>query len=208
MTDPRDLIAASGGAPMPLARPMPTEIRSDGGLNVKLLQAPYWAAPGGHPLIAEWICALPLMELVDLRQFLVRPDPETGIQPEAAIDKAMKAYGIGGYLGTFVSAGPNFSEVRFIFGFAPNTSQWGADRAYINGKIFQLLQQDEGSEHFQASKNLRYLREIWNKAPVRSDGNLMMLSQVDLVGQLSDPKISPFSADFFEREGQKRGASL
>lgn len=206
MKDPRDLIAASG-APMPLARPMPTEIRSDGGLNIKLLQAPYWAAPAGHPLIAEWVCALPLLDLVELRRFLVRPDPETGIQPEAAIDAAMKAYGIGSYVGTFVTAGPNFSEVRFMFGFAPKTTKWGGDRASINSMMFDLLQAKK-DDHAQASRDLRRLRDIWNSAPVRSDGTLMMLSQIDLVGQLSDPELSPFSADFFDREGQKKGAPL
>jgi hypothetical protein len=192
---------------MPLARPMPTEVRSDGGLNVKLLQAPHWAAPGGHPLIATWVCALPLMELVELRRFLVRPDPETGIQPEAAIDAAMKALGIGSYVGTFVSAGPNLSEVRFMFGFAPKTTKWGGDQASINLMMFDLLQ-DKNNRHPQASRDLRRLRNIWNGAPVRSDGTLMMLSQIDLVGQLSDPRLSPYSADFLEREGRKRGASL
>ena len=51
MIDPRDLLRARG-APAPLARPMPTEIRSDGGLGFQLLQAPYWSGSARAPGIA------------------------------------------------------------------------------------------------------------------------------------------------------------
>ncbi len=196
MTNPRDLIR-SRGAPVPLARPMPTEIRSDGGLMIRLLQAPYWAGPGSNPVLAEWIWHLPLQELLDLRNFLVTPDPETGIQPEAAIDAALKDQGIGSYIGTFVTQGSNFNQVRVMFGHAPKliTNTYApkpaTDPGSFNLLIYKLLQDHET----QASRNLRHLRRLWSESATRTESRLIMLSQVDLAGELNDPRHSPFSAD-------------
>jgi hypothetical protein len=190
VTDPRELLQLHG-APTPLARPMPTEIRSDGGLDLQLLQAPYWAGPDGNPVIAEWRCSPSLKQLLDLRTFLVRPDPTTGIQPEAAIDAALKAVGIGAYLGTFIAAGPNFNEVRMLFAFRPD--QLVTENA-LNRRLFDLIRNASGM-HLQAATDLQYLRDLWNACPVRSDTRLMMLSQADLLGTLTNPEKSPFSAN-------------
>lgn len=196
MTNPRDLIRARG-APAPLARPMPTEIRSDGGLMISLLQAPYWAGPGNTPVLAEWIWHLSLRDLLDLRNYLVTPDPETGIQPEAAIDAALKGHGIGSYIGAFVTQGSNFNQVRILFGYAPKsmTNAYAAKKATDPGSFNRLiyaLLQDEDS---QASRNLRHLRRLWSESATRSESRLIMLSQVDLMSELSDPEHSPFTAD-------------
>jgi hypothetical protein len=178
------------GAPTPLARPMPTEIRSDGGLDLQLLQAPYWAGPDGTPVIAEWRCSPSLKELVHLRTFLVMPDSETGIQPEAAIDAALKDLNIGAYLGTFVATGPNFNDVRMLFAIRPNQL---ITESALNRRIYHLMRDTTG-KHRQAARDLRRLRRFWNESPVRSDGRLMMLSQLDLLGTLTDPEKSPFNA--------------
>ena len=196
MTNPRDLIRARG-APMPLARPMPTEIRSDGGLMISLLQAPYWAGPGTNPVLAEWTWHLPLQALLDLRNFLVTPDPETGIQPEAAIDAALKGHGVGSYLGTFVTQGSNLSQVRVLFGHAPKSMtnayapKAATDPGSFNRLIYALLQDRDS----QGSRNLRYLRKLWSESATRNEVRLIMLSQVDLAGELNDPENSPFTAD-------------
>ena len=200
MTDPRDLLGRHG-APTPLARPMPTEIRSDGGLRMELLQAPVWAGPEGNPVIAEWRFAVSLDQLLELRTFLVKPDPETGIQPEAAIDAALRATGIGAYLGTFAAEGPNLSDVRILFAFRPREL---ITEAELNRKLFALLG-DVGGRYPQASRDLRYLRTMFNASPVRSDVRLLMLSQVDLLGTLTDPGRSPFSADLLTRDHRTGG---
>ncbi len=190
MTDPRDLLRARG-APAPLARPMPTEIRSDGGLGFKLLQAPYWSGPDSAPVIAEWTCALSLWKMIELRDFLVKPDPKTGIQPEAAIDALLRATGIGHFMGTFIAAGPTFNQVRFMFAFAP---KYITDPRSLNRAIFNMLKDGRGPDANQGARDLLHLRGIWAEAATRTDDVLMMLSQIDLVGQLHDPDQSPFSA--------------
>lgn len=189
MTDPRDLIKA-GNLPMPLARPMPTEIRSDGGLHLQLLQAPYWAGPDGNPVIAEWMCSLPLQDLLDLRTYLVKPDVNTGIQPEAAINASLQALGVGGYIGTFITAGSVTGVVRFMFGYRP---KFLIEPAALNQLLFGLLTTPDPA-HEQASTALHHLRDIWSNSPVRSDQHLMMLSQIDPVGVLGNADTSPFSA--------------
>ncbi len=176
---------------MPLARPVPTEIRTDAGLAMQLLQAPHWAAPDGNPVIAEWRCSLSLQQVLELRTFLVRPDPTTGIQPEAAIDAAMKELKIGAYLGTFVTEGPDFNDVRMLFAFRPD--QLITEQA-LNRRLYDLLRNSSG-RCAQASRDLRYLRELWNTSPVRTDTRLMMLSQTDLLANLRDPEQSPFNAN-------------
>ncbi len=196
MTNPRDLIR-SRGAPVPLARPIPTEVRTDGGLMINLLHAPYWRGRGSHPVLAEWVWHLSLNDLLALRTFLVTPDPETGIQPEAAIDAALKDHGIGSYLGTFVTHGSNFNQVRVLFGHAPKSmtnayaDKPATDPASFNRLIYDLLQKTDT----QASRNLRYLRRLWSESPTRTETRLIMLSQVDLASELSDPENSPFTAD-------------
>jgi hypothetical protein len=190
VTDPRELLQLHG-APTPLARPMPTEVRTDGGLVMQLLQAPYWAGPDGNPVIAEWRCALTLQQVLALRTFLVRPDPATGMQPEAAIDVAMKDFGIGAYLGTFVTEGPNFNDVRMLFAYRPNEM---ITEAALNQLLFDLLR-NVRSNHLQAATALRYLRDLWNTSPVRTDTKLMMLSQVDVLGSLRNPQQSPYTAN-------------
>ncbi len=190
MTDPRDLLQSTA-APAPFARPMPTEVRTEAGLQIKVLQSPSWAGPNVNPVIAEMACSLSLSAIVKLREYLVTPDAQTGMLPEAAIDAALKAHGIGSYLGTFVAAGPNFHRVRFVFGYTPKSLTSHED---LNTALYDLLQ-DKNASNPQGAAALRYIRGIWSQAEVRTDEWLMMLSQIDLMGELSNPARSPFVAD-------------
>lgn len=191
MMDPRDLLRTHG-APTPLARPMPTEIRSDGGLQVNNLIPPYWAGSDGNPVIAQWRYSLPVDQVLSLRRFLVEPDPATGIQQEAAINQALIERNIGNYLGTFVNQGPNFAEISTMITFRSNET---VTEQIINQRLYDLISNPVGPVQQQAAKALKHLRTIWGSTPVRNDARLMMLSQVDLLGGLADPAVSPFSAN-------------
>ena len=91
MIEPRDLLRGRV-APAPLAIEMPTEIRTDGGLMLQILQAPAWAGMDGAAVFAEWSCGLQHDKLAKLRDFLAEPSTTTGLQPEAAIDQALRNF--------------------------------------------------------------------------------------------------------------------
>jgi hypothetical protein len=204
VTDPAELLRRHG-APAPMAVPMPTEIRSDGGLFFQLLQPPRWTWPGGTAVIAEWRCDLPLTQIVELRTFLARPDPESGVQPEAAINAALEALGVGAYLGTFVNEGPIMQAVCMMFAFRPRTLM---TEEGLNRTLYRLLT-DPPEGMGLASRALRHLRGVWQGGINRTEGRLMMLSQVDVLGQ-TGPDSSPFAAAELElarraREGSPDG---
>ena len=149
MTDPRDLIAQQG-APAPRAEAMPAEIRSDIGFKFQLVEAPVWTYPFGAAVIAEWRCHMTLDQLRKLRTFLVKPDMDTGLQPEAVINKALYDAGIGSYIGTFVAEGSGFQEVRMLFAFQPPDL---VSEEALNQKIFALM--IDGTKGSEALVTLR-----------------------------------------------------
>lgn len=208
MINPLDFLR-SGEAPVPLARPMPTEIRSDGGISLQLLQAPYWTGTAGNPVLAQWTWHVTFKQMFELRSWLVAPDPETGIQPEAAIKAAMEKAGIGRYLGTYVTQGMNYSEVRIILAYSqtwmPNmfTGPGNEDEARFNQIVFDVLQ--DGS---QGGRALLHLRKLWSESPTRTDARLALLSQTDLLSELGDPDRSPYAAALLSKAdpGEHLGA--
>ena len=185
MTDPRDLIAQQG-APTPRAEAMPAEIRSDIGFKFQLIQAPVWTYPFGATVIAEWRCDVTLDQLRALRAFLVRPDLDTGLQPEAVINQELHDHGIGSYIGTFVAEGSGFQEVRMLFAFQPPDL---VSEEALNQKLFALM--TGGTKGGEA---LKTLRRSFLQGTNRSEARLMMLSQLDIIAVTSDPARSPFTA--------------
>jgi hypothetical protein len=184
-------LMALHGVPPPRAIEMVTEVRSDGGLQFQLLQAPYWTGDGGTAIMAVWTCQLQVNYLHDLWRYLLEPDADTGLQPEAVINRALRDCGYGSYLGTFVADGPPPTTVRMVFAYQP-TKNYTLHQ--LNGKLSELYGSDT-----PAGAALRKLRAFWqiNGQP---DQSWMMLSQKDLTGDLANPFVSPFTASQYRAD--------
>jgi hypothetical protein len=103
MNNPRDLLRAYRALP-PLAVPMQTEVRSDGGMKLHMLQAPWWNVNPGAKSILRWSGMVTVNALPALRRALVMPDSQTGLSPERNInDWITQLTPPGYYLGTFVT---------------------------------------------------------------------------------------------------------
>lgn len=187
MTDPRELLQLEPTA-APLAVPMPTDVRSDGGLHFQVLQAPYWTGASGAAVVAQWSCQPSLDALFALWSYLRQPDPTTGIQPEQAINDALIHAGLGYYLGTFIDQGSAPFTVRMLIAFNPKQVM---DEAALNAGIARIAQKNPGFE--QAGEALQHLRKVWASSQNQADNRMMMLSQYDLRTLLSDPSRSPFT---------------
>lgn len=185
MIDPRELLRGLT-APAPVAVEMATEVRTDGGLAFQILQAPAWTMPNGAAAVAQWECQLTRDQLLALRTFLARPDSGTGLQPEAAIDAALRDIGVGHNLGVFVVEGISvLPRVRFMFAYAPRLRL--DDRA-INRRIYRMLLNPVGPVQGQAVAALKYIRAMWKSGVKQTEGRWMMLSQTDP----SNPEENPF----------------
>jgi len=187
VTDPRELLQ-DPNAPAPLATLMTTEVRSDGGLHFSVLQAPYWTGAAGAAVVAQWSCQPSLDSLFALWTYLRQPDPFTGIQPEQAINDALRQAGIGYYLGTFIDQGSAPFTVRMLIALNPKQV---LDEAALNAALARITQKNPGFE--QAGEALQHLRKVWASSQSQADNRMMMLSQYDLRALLSDPVRSPFT---------------
>jgi hypothetical protein len=210
MPDPQTLMRRHG-APAPVALAMQTEIRSGGGLFFTVLQAPSWSAGHTAPAFMQWSCKLRTQELHDLWLFLRQPDSKTGLEPQAAIDQALRSprMRIGNLLGVFVDEGRPPHTVRVMIGLEP---QRLIDEKQLNldmNKIFQFavagaadpafddfrhpaIPADESAVLHQASVALRYFRKTWMEGDDLFEPRSMLLSQFDLGSQVA-PDTSPFS---------------
>ena len=195
MIDPRNLLGQRP-PPAPFAVEMPTEIRTDGGLMFQILQAPAWAMPNGAAVIAEWSCRLKRPEIRALREFLAQPDSGTGLQPEAAIDQALRQLDfngqiteIGHLIGIFVAEGTGFLiPVRFMFAYSPTLLLTVQD---VNRALFELLTfKTTNPVRAQASAALKRLRTFWRDGDGPVETRWMMLSQTDP----ANPEQNPFFA--------------
>jgi hypothetical protein len=192
MTNPRDLLRRRG-APAPIAVTMQTEIRSDGGLYFRVLQAPYWANGRGTASIWQWTTTLEYKEARLLWEYLRQPDPVYGLQPEALIDFALTTLQLGRYLGTFVDARKTPLVVRMMFGIEPDR-QITEDQ--LNSELKKLydynhsniaptkpdgypLSASELDQLKLASSALVKLRRSWARGSPRSDDRSQMLTGVD-----------------------------
>ena len=109
-SNPRDLLRCYM-APPPLTVPMQTEVRSDGGMKLHMLRAPFWNANPGAKSILRWSGSVSSVSasaspspLAALWQMLVKPDPTTGKSPEQLINEWITDPSVAGYyLGTFVT---------------------------------------------------------------------------------------------------------
>jgi hypothetical protein len=106
MSNPRDLLR-SYKAPPPLAVPMQTEVRSDGGMKLHMLRAPLWSVNPGAKFILRWSGSLSLQPpptpFPALWQLLVMPD-SAGKSAERLINEWITNLSVPGYyLGTFVT---------------------------------------------------------------------------------------------------------
>ncbi|MGH7155834.1 MAG: hypothetical protein ACREF3_18050 [Acetobacteraceae bacterium] len=185
MIDPRELLKDLT-APAPIAMEMATEVRTDGGLAFQILQAPAWTMPNGVAVVAQWECQLTRDRLLELRTFLAKPDAGTGLQPEAAIDAALRSIGVGHNLGVFVLEGISvLPRVRFMFAYAP---QLRLDDRAVNRRIYRMLLNPAGPVEVQAVAALKYIRTMWKHGVNQTEGRWMMLSQTDP----SNPEENPF----------------
>jgi hypothetical protein len=208
MTDPR-LLLRLRGAPAPVALPMQTEIRSSGGLYFTVLQAPQWSAGHTAPAIMQWSCKLQINKLYDLWVFLRRPHPDTGLEPQAAIDQVLRspAMRIGNLLGIFVDEGRPPFPVRVMIGIEPQrlvnedqlnldmnlVFQYAADPNLPRFANFRppAVTARESAVYLQASEALRHLRKVWLDGDDQAEPRSMLLSQFDLDSQIA-PDTSPF----------------
>lgn len=178
MTDFSELLRKHG-APLPHAVTMETEVRSEGALTFQKLTVPGWATDvKSSSMIAEWRCDLDGAGVRDLQAFLKTVLP-SGKTAQQAINEALLAQDIGYYLGTFIEEGmlvAGAATVRMLFAYRPANLRSIGD---INTAIHQLLTAAPPASQDGATA-LGTLRDKWMAGTAKTEGGLMMLSEINL----------------------------
>jgi hypothetical protein len=189
MTDFRALLKTHG-TPLPNAVTMETEVRSEGALTFRKLEVPGWAEKlTSSSMLSEWSCELDAESIIKLQSAAKKL--YGGKPAEQVINEALAAAGIGSYLGTFIEEGlmvAGGGTIRVLFAYrSAKLDSIGA----INAALHDLLTADPLSDGATA---LLELRRIWEAGRNRSEGGLMLLSQLNLY----DPERSPFTGIRFK----------
>jgi hypothetical protein len=179
MTDPRELLQRYG-APEPLAIVLPTEIRSDGGLQFQMLSPPQWATGAvGTAVIMEWSCELDLDALQAVSLLLREPNKITGLQAEAAINRTLMDEGLGNYLGTFIDEGRPPYVIRMLIGLRPAKA---ITEDELNQRLARIckIPPVPVTVASQAAAVLRALRGHWWHGQRRAESRSMLLSLTNI----------------------------
>ncbi len=188
MTDPRDLLQGHGGVPGPRALPLLAEVRTQSSLPFHTVGQPNWANPEPFGIAHEWRCIMTWPQVARLRTFLKTNVAPTTSTPEALIDAAMRALGIGFYLGTFLGQGHGGTEVRMLFAYSSNMA------VEEIAKTWAALLQNPAPAQQPASTALTTLRQMWNAGTENAETGLMLLAEIELDAMLGDPEKFPFGS--------------